>query len=539
MAKLKRLDFEAWQYRIPDKALLMESQKLVEIDNLLLEAAERLSGITEFTTYAYTSQYEKMDEAVRIYDALIHLQEGVNNELQEIDNDFFLRLANGTDRKHQGPMEALSSIHMEDISIPNQAGITRQWVYYNTSNQRCLGEAEKKEELTFQDFLCYSKDTEYETVYNPIFQEIFQEQYELSGLTQDYTYIEYMDGLLKAGEFNHEMYKPVQEFLSAGLDIITFGAKPLIEAFVGEDLITGEQMTETERYLRAIEGIVGLVSFGSIWSKLGKIGIEGVTAELAIEVMSDTSSTITSTSMNKLGANGIVSTVAGIIAGGITGSSINNAINTRVWSSHIETPEVPETPFQIQRETIQVEELPNRIDIDTRNNLSQLDGLEENQVGKRIMESYDNLDEIEELYKNIMDEQRMVDMEYDDFLNEIRELSVEEVRLGDGINIIELSKNNIQHIKKHTFEGMVEQAKYLTDEQFANKLANTTFFSKNWSQDEIVMYTQEAYNILRSQGKTGLHSVEMNGEIINVFIKEDGTFDTAYGVYQYTVNDFR
>ena len=539
MAKLKRLDFEAWQYRIPDKALLMESQKLVEIDNLLLEAAERLSGITEFTTYAYTSQYEKMDEAVRIYDTLIHLQEGVNNELQEIDNDFFLRLANGTDRKHQGPMEALSSIHMEDISIPNQAGITRQWVYYNTSNQRCLGEAEKKEELTFQDFLCYSKDTEYETVYNPIFQEIFQEQYELSGLTQDYTYIEYMDGLLKAGEFNHEMYKPVQEFLSAGLDIITFGAKPLIEAFVGEDLITGEQMTETERYLRAIEGIVGLVSFGSIWSKLGKIGIEGVTAELAIEVMSDTSSTITSTSMNKLGANGIVSTVAGIIAGGITGPSINNAINTRVWSSHIETPEVPETPFQIQRETIQVEELPNRIDIDTRNNLSQLDGLEENQVGKRIMESNDNLEEIEELYKNIMDEQRMVDMEYDDFLNEIRELSVEEVRLGDGINIIELSKNNIQHIKKHTFEGMVEQAKYLTDEQFANKLANTTFFSKNWSQDEIVMYTQEAYNILRSQGKTGLHSVEMNGEIINVFIKEDGTFDTAYGVYQYTVNDFR
>ena len=357
MAKLKRLDFEAWQYRIPDKALLMESQKLVEIDNLLLEAAERLSGITEFTTYAYTSQYEKMDEAVRIYDALIHLQEGVNNELQEIDNDFFLRLANGTDRKHQGPMEALSSIHMEDISIPNQAGITRQWVYYNTNNQRCLGEAEKKEELTFQDFLCYSKDTEYETVYNPIFQEIFQEQYELSGLTQDYTYIEYMDGLLKAGEFNHEMYKPVQEFLSAGLDIITFGAKPLIEAFVGEDLITGEQMTETERYLRAIEGIVGLVSFGSIWSKLGKIGIEGVTAELAIEVMSDTSSTITSTSMNELGANGIVSTVAGIIAGGITGSSINNAINTRVWSSHIETPEVPETPFQIQRETIQVEEI--------------------------------------------------------------------------------------------------------------------------------------------------------------------------------------
>ena len=43
-------------------------------------------------------------------------------------------------------------------------------------------------------------------------------------------------------------------------------------------------------------------------------------------------------------------------------------------------------------------------------------------------------------------------------------------------------------------------------------------------------------------GKTKL-SIELakrlNGEIINVFIKDDGTFDTAYGVYQYTVDDFR
>ena len=111
--------------------------------------------------------------------------------------------------------------------------------------------------------------------------------------------------------------------------------------------------------------------------------------------------------------------------------------------------------------------------------------------------------------------------------------------LEGGLDVIKLSKNNIQHIKKHTFEGMAEQAKYLTDEQLANKLANTTFFNKNWSQDEVVKYTQEAYNTLRSQGKTGLHSVEINGEIINVFIKDDGAFDTAYGVYQYTIDDFR
>ncbi len=108
-----------------------------------------------------------------------------------------------------------------------------------------------------------------------------------------------------------------------------------------------------------------------------------------------------------------------------------------------------------------------------------------------------------------------------------------------GSDIVEFSNSNIRHINKHTFDGMAEQASYLTDEQLADKLNRTSFFNKDWSQDEILKYTQEAYNILRSQGKTGLQSIEINGEIINVFIKEDGTFDTAYGIYRYTVADFR
>ena len=104
---------------------------------------------------------------------------------------------------------------------------------------------------------------------------------------------------------------------------------------------------------------------------------------------------------------------------------------------------------------------------------------------------------------------------------------------------IEFSKNNIQHIKKHTFEGMSEQAKYLTDKQLTDRLNKTSFFNKNWSQSEVIQYSQEAYNILRNEGKTGLQSIEMNGEIINVFIKDDGAFDTAYGGYTYTIDDFR
>ena len=55
----------------------------------------------------------------------------------------------------------------------------------------------------------------------------------------------------------------------------------------------------------------------------------------------------------------------------------------------------------------------------------------------------------------------------------------------------------------------------------------------------LLNYLKAIYSTLKSQGKTGLQSIEINGEIINVFIKDDGAFDTAYGVYKYTVDDFR
>lgn len=111
--------------------------------------------------------------------------------------------------------------------------------------------------------------------------------------------------------------------------------------------------------------------------------------------------------------------------------------------------------------------------------------------------------------------------------------------LKEGSKVINLSKNNIQHIKKHTFDGMKEQANHLTDQQLAQKLEKTTFFNKNWSDNEVAKYTEEAYNKLKNQGKVGTHAVEVNNETIIVCIKADGTFDTAYGVYKYNVSDFR
>lgn len=259
---------------------------------------------------------------------------------------------------------------------------------YNTNNERCLGEVVAKETLTFEDFLCYSNHTDYEVAYNPVFQDIFSEQYETAELESDYVYNEYMADMLHAGEFDHEMHKPMLEFLSAGLDIVSFGLKPLVEAFVGVDLLTGEQMTGVERFLSAVEGIIGLITFGSIWSKLGVMGIEGVMAELAKEVVTDSVSTMTSEGLEEMGASGLVSTAAGLASGSLTSLSADDLLNTKLWSSQMEVPEVPEERF--------------RIAVDIESN-----------------------ETVDDLYETIFESQREVCIEYEDYLSEIRGLESE------------------------------------------------------------------------------------------------------------------
>ena len=402
MGKRKRINYDTWGCRIPDKQILIDSDNLTKIDNLLLEAVERLSGIAEFTRLSYDSQFDRMDEAVRIYDALIHLQEGVQNELYEKDYDFFTRLANGTDRDYQGPLETLSSIHMEDFSIPNEAGLTMQMVCYDTNNERCLGEVVGKETLTFEDFLCYSDNTDYEVAYNPVFEEIFREQYELAGLDEEYAYSVYMKELLESGEFDHEMQQPVLVFLSAGLDIMSFGLKPLIEAFLGEDLVTGDNLTDTDRFLSAVEGIIGLITFGNILSKVGVMGIEGVTAELAKEVLTDSVSNMTSEGLNELGVNGTVSTLAGVAVGGLTEQSLDDMLNVRLWGSRMEVAETPEEAFQF------------RFDDESRKIIEEV-------------HEFDELDEWEEFYESMYDSQRDICVEYDDCLEDMRQVEYDDV----------------------------------------------------------------------------------------------------------------
>ena len=65
---------------------------------------------------------------------------------------------------------------------------------------------------------------------------------------------------LTSGEFNHDAYHPARDFLSGLLDITI--VKPVIEFFTGTDLITGERLTESQKYQKMAGAIVDMFTFG-------------------------------------------------------------------------------------------------------------------------------------------------------------------------------------------------------------------------------------------------------------------------------------
>lgn len=56
------------------------------------------------------------------------------------------------------------------------------------------------------------------------------------------------------------MDKPVREFISAVLDITA--VQPLIESSTGYDLITKEDLSDFERGMKAVNGLVSLFTLG-------------------------------------------------------------------------------------------------------------------------------------------------------------------------------------------------------------------------------------------------------------------------------------
>ena len=99
------------------------------------------------------------------------------------------------------------------------------------------------------------------------------------GEDNNLTQQEFLEQFYRQGEFTHDSSNPFLNFVSSVLDITII--KPIIEACTGEDLITGEDLTDMERGLKVIFAMVDLVTLGGAIAatKFSEMGLkEGLKA---------------------------------------------------------------------------------------------------------------------------------------------------------------------------------------------------------------------------------------------------------------------
>lgn len=189
--------------------------------------------------------------------------------------------------------ETISRIHLEDFEVDNTLGLTEN--NYITGGMGYAGTMveQEKAKLTFADFIGTSDGKAdgnglhmaYTNGSVEDFASIFAAQYEAMkasgalGEDNNLTQQEFLEQFYRQGEFTHDSSNPFLNFVSSVLDITI--VKPIIEACTGEDLITGEDLTDMERGLKVVFAVVDLVTLGGAIAatKISEIGLkEGLKA---------------------------------------------------------------------------------------------------------------------------------------------------------------------------------------------------------------------------------------------------------------------
>lgn len=189
--------------------------------------------------------------------------------------------------------ETISRIHLEDFEVDNTLGLTEN--NYITGGMGYAGTMveQEKAKLTFADFIGTSDGKAdgnglhmaYTNGSVEDFASIFAAQYEAMkasgalGEDNNLTQQEFLEQFYRQGEFTHDSSNPFLNFVSSVLDITI--VKPVIEACTGEDLITGEDLTDMERGLKVVFAVVDLVTLGGAIAatKFSEMGLkEGLKA---------------------------------------------------------------------------------------------------------------------------------------------------------------------------------------------------------------------------------------------------------------------
>lgn len=189
--------------------------------------------------------------------------------------------------------ETISRIHLGELEVDNTLGLTEN--NYITGGMGYAGTMveQEKAKLTFADFIGTSDGKAdgnglhmaYTNGSVEDFASIFAAQYEAMkasgalGEDNNLTQQEFLEQFYRQGEFTHDSSNPFLNFVSSVLDITII--KPIIEACTGEDLITGEDLTDMERGLKVVFAVVDLVTLGGAIAatKFSEMGLkEGLKA---------------------------------------------------------------------------------------------------------------------------------------------------------------------------------------------------------------------------------------------------------------------
>lgn len=187
---------------------------------------------------------------------------------ETLDNPLYVDFKNNA-------TESLSQIILDDFYTDNTIGMEEHF----TVSQKGAVYSQKrvKETLTFSDFFglpAVKHEDSMVTLENVEtvneFASLFRKDYDKMKEADIETCIR---NYLTSGEFNHEAYHPARDFLSGLLDITI--VKPVIEFFTGTDLITGERLTEAQKYQKMAGAIVDMFTFGQGLAAMKGAGLVG------------------------------------------------------------------------------------------------------------------------------------------------------------------------------------------------------------------------------------------------------------------------
>ena len=208
-----------------------------------------------------------------------------------------------------------------------------------------------------------------------------------------------IEAYMKGGEYDHKAYHPVKDFLSGLLDMTII--KPVAECIMGKDLITGEELTDTEKSWKMMGACIDLFTLGQGAAAIRGAGLTGkqmfkaIGRTMVVDMVSNGAGYTVAYGCDELGMPMAVTWMLGVLTGCTVSATAGKYILRDVNGAEMEL-------------------LPEDVEDFLRNRERRTTNIENQE-----------LDELEKFYNDIFEQQMEDSPEYLSYLEYLRSLSDE------------------------------------------------------------------------------------------------------------------